>query len=307
MKKRLFVSSILTMVMIFTVVGPSYSQTIYGCVSKSGALRIVSGAGQCKKTETSVSWGQNGTPGPQGPQGAQGPQGPKGDPTYVRTVLVSPVGTTTQNGTALLNALAGITTASSTNPYLLKIEPGIYDLGTSSFQMKAHVDVEGSGENTTIITGHIDYIVSGVVQGASNAEIRFLSVQQTGGVHGGYAISNNGESPRITNVTASASGAASNSGVINFSSSPTMTNVTASASGGTNNWGVFSTGGGTIMINNSVIIGSTNTIFNDTNTTTRVGNSKLNGGPVSNAANAGALTCAGVYDENYTFYASTCP
>jgi hypothetical protein len=58
------------------------------------------------------------------------------------------------------------------------------------------------------------------------------------------------------------------------------------------------------MINNSVIIGSTNTIYNGTSTTTRVGNTKLAGGAVSNS---GTLTCAGVYDENYTFSTDTCP
>jgi hypothetical protein len=308
---------------------------------------------------------------------------------YVSTVLVGPVGTATQNGTALLNAMAGITTASSTNPYLLKIEPGIYDIGTSSLQMKQYVDVEGSGENTTVITGHIDSNTSGVLQGASHAEIRFLTVQNTGGGTYAIAIYNTSASPKITNVTASASGggvvhtgvhnegvynessssptmtnvtisasgATTNYGVLNYSSSPTMTNGTISASGGggsanygvfnnisnstmtngtvtasggtssinngvwnhsssptmtnvtisasgTTTYGVASDGSGTIMINNSVIIGLTMTIYNDINTTTRVGNSKLAGGPVSTS---GTTTCAGVYDENYTFYASTCP
>jgi hypothetical protein len=43
---------------------------------------------------------------------------------FKRTVVVSPVGTVTKNGTTLLNALASITDASPTNPYMLKIEPG---------------------------------------------------------------------------------------------------------------------------------------------------------------------------------------
>ena|SRR5215210_563285 len=47
---------------------------------------------------------------------------------YTRTVVVSPAGTPSQNGTALKNALSGITNASETSPYLLKIEPGVYDL-----------------------------------------------------------------------------------------------------------------------------------------------------------------------------------
>jgi hypothetical protein len=36
---------------------------------------------------------------------------------YERTVVVSPVGTDTENGTALLDALSGITDASATKPY----------------------------------------------------------------------------------------------------------------------------------------------------------------------------------------------
>jgi hypothetical protein len=51
---------------------------------------------------------------------------------YKRTVVVSPVGTGTQNGQALLNALSSITDASATKPYLLHIEPATYELGTAS-------------------------------------------------------------------------------------------------------------------------------------------------------------------------------
>ena len=47
----------------------------------------------------------------------------------IRTVLVSPVpGDPIASGTALRNALANISSPSSTNRWLLKIEPGIYQL-----------------------------------------------------------------------------------------------------------------------------------------------------------------------------------
>jgi hypothetical protein len=335
-----------------------------------------------------------------------------GDYTDMGTIVIvspKPGDTPLNNGTALLNNLADIT-ADANNPYLIKLGPGIYDIGTSSLQMKSYVDVEGSGENTTVITGHIDGDMKGVVQGANNAEIRFLTVRNTGGGIISAAIYNTSASPKITNVTASGSGGSNNSigvynnsssptmtnvttsasgasfnkgvfniysssptmtnvttsasggsgssnygvysysfssptminvtasasggtynygvynfssssptminvtasasggtytyGVYNYSSSPTMMNMTASASGGTNNYGVHSSSTGTIMINNSVIIGSTNTIYNGINTTTRVGSTKLEGGAVSNS---GTLTCAGVYDESYTFYTTACP
>jgi hypothetical protein len=64
---------------------------------------------------------------PRGATGLRGPtgaQGPKGDPTFRRTIVVSPVGTVDQNGTALRNAVAGITGSSTTHKFLVKIEPG---------------------------------------------------------------------------------------------------------------------------------------------------------------------------------------
>jgi hypothetical protein len=114
----------------------------------------------------------------------------------------------------------------------------------------------------------------------------------------------NTSSPMMTNIIVTALGVGS-VGVNNSSSSPTMTNVTASASGASS-VGVSSSFSGTVKINNSVIKGTLGTISNFSGVTTRVGNTKLDGGAaISNPG--GTLTCAGVYDENYIFYASTCP
>ena len=131
----------------------------------------------------------------------------------------------------------------NTTPCLLKIMPGTYNVGTSAVEMQPYVDIEGSGENITKITG---YIQQGLVNGVSNAELRFLTVENTGGsVDLSVAIEANNTSPKITHVTAIASGGISgNIGVNNvFSSSTIMTNVTAIASGG-----VYSHG----VVNNSI-------------------------------------------------------
>src|SRR5690348_7050254 len=118
--------------------------------------------------------GPQGSPGPAGSTGPVGPQGPQGV-AYARTVVVSPVGTEVQNGWALGNTLAGITAASASTPYLLKIEPGVYDLNGAYLPMKPWVDVEGSGMNTTIITTSIVGVPAtlfGAVNGADHAELR---------------------------------------------------------------------------------------------------------------------------------------
>ncbi len=58
------------------------ADTINGCVNqKNGKLRIVGVPGQCKTSETLVTWEtEGGTQGPAGPAGAQGPQGQPGPP-----------------------------------------------------------------------------------------------------------------------------------------------------------------------------------------------------------------------------------
>jgi len=125
----------------------------------------------------------------------------------VSTVVVSPVGSATENGTALRDALAGITDASANNPYLLKIEPGVYDLGSLQFSqldMKSFVDVEGSGEGVTTITSSNPF--SGTVMGAANSELRSLTVKHTGGPNGATAIIDFADNFRVTHVTADASG-----------------------------------------------------------------------------------------------------
>ena len=53
-----------------------------------------------------------------------------------------------------VDAMNSIADASESNPYLVKIMPGVYNIGSNSVQMKPYVDIEGSGENVTKITGN---------------------------------------------------------------------------------------------------------------------------------------------------------
>lgn len=219
-------------------------------------------------------------------------------PSYERTVVVSPVGTDTENGTALLAALSSITDASATNAYLLSIEPGTYDLGTGSLQMKEYVDIQGSGELNTLITTTVtpeECIQFATLYGADNAELRFLTVR-AGACS--TAIYNNSASPRLTHVTASASGAGNYYGVYKRgSSSPTMTNVTATGS----DYGVTSYNASSPTIKQSTLSGSTYSLEHEDGTA-KVADTQLVG-PVANVN--GTLHCFGNYDENLA--AVTCP
>ncbi len=297
---------------------------------------------------------------------------------YANVVVVAKSG---GDYTSVQAAVDSITDAAVGNHYLVWVAPGIYN---ERVVMKEYVDIEGSGELNTRITYTGSSAPSkSTLQGASNAELRLLTVENTGPNYS-VAIYNGSASPRLIQVTANASGGTNNTGVFNEShsspeminvsasasggsfsvgvlniySSPVMkdvsatasggtdnrgvhnywslsslmTNVSASASGGTNSYGVYnnyssptirnsviSASGGTnnygifnnanggsfkVLLDTSQITASTSTICNDNEFTTHIGASLLSGGTVTGVT---TLTCAGVYDENYAFYASTCP
>src|SRR5438132_3996437 len=81
--------------------------------------------------------------------------------------------------TSIQAALNTITDNSAANRYVIRVAPGAY---TETVTMKPYVDIEGSGELTTKIsfTGSAS-TSAGTVTGADNAELRSLTVENTGG------------------------------------------------------------------------------------------------------------------------------
>jgi hypothetical protein len=197
--------------------------------------------------------GTPGAAGPAGPQGVPGPAGPPGPQglpgnALVRTIVVSPVvGDPAASGVVLLDAIAGIADASPTNPYLIKIEPGLYALANQAFLMKPYVDVEGSGELLTAIS----YAGSsfGAIRGADNTELRLLTVRYEGIRGNGVAIYNENVSPRITRVTARSENLMNPSAIYNYGGSPILTDVTLIASGSNNAAAVYNHNSSSIMTN----------------------------------------------------------
>jgi hypothetical protein len=89
---------------------------------------------------------------------------------YERIITVSP----SAGGVAIAAAINSITDASATKQYLIKVEPGTYD--TNVF-MKPFVDLEGSGEDSTVIR------TAGATPTAfmaNNSELRFATFEHDG-------------------------------------------------------------------------------------------------------------------------------
>lgn len=247
--------------------------------------------------------------------------------TYDNVVIVAQSG---GDFTSIQAALDSIVDASASNRYLVYIAPGVY---TESVIMESFVDIQGSGELTTKITQPGTTSIFGTVWGGGDAELRFLTVENTGGstyaialynsgsprltnisltASGGtynYGMYNSWASPVLSNVTSTASGGAASYGLYNSQSYPTITNSFISASGGSNNYGLYNTatlGTNTMQINYSQISGSTYTIRNDSEYVVRIGASRLSGGTIF--LNSGVVTCVSVYDENYASPGyTTCP
>ena len=87
-----------------------------------------------------------------------------------RTVFVTQVGTPQENGAALLAAVASIA-ASASDPWLVKVDVGVYDLDTSALTL-TFVSLEGSGEALTTITSAGGFTVKAV----SSVGIRELTI-----------------------------------------------------------------------------------------------------------------------------------
>jgi len=174
--------------------------------------------------------GPQGPPGVRGAQGVQGAQGVKGDPTYRRTILVSPVSDNeSANGQVLRDALASITDAASNKPYLVKLEPGTYFMGGTGLQMKPYVDLEGSGVLQTLILATVVADTSGAVIGASRSQLRWLSVQNdlpppTNALMGSIAIYAEGSqgSVSLDGVRAFAAGGTHAVGMLVDGAAPTI-------------------------------------------------------------------------------------
>lgn len=183
---------------------------------------------------------------------------------YVRTIVASPSGSETDSGTALLAALAGITDASDSKPYLLKIEPGVYDIGSGSLAMKKYVDIEGSGEAVTRIksSGYPNFN-TGTVTGADSAEIRLLTLENTGGSSYSIGIYNSSASPSISRVTIVSSGSSSgNIGISNSFSNPEITGVSVSAAGnGTWIYGIYNDNSSPVITDTSAFVKSSSSSY----------------------------------------------
>ncbi len=187
------------------VVGPTGAAGptgVAGAIGAQGATGAIGVTGPVGATGLTGAVGPIGSAGPTGATGATGAKGPTGQdgaegstgatgatgPHLVTTIFVHPGFTNGQpdavkSGTALVSARnTACNSASASQHYVLKIEPGTYNVvtpTTDDLGLCPYVDFEGSGEDITTITGSKVYTVTAFSTNVALGEVRCLTIINT--------------------------------------------------------------------------------------------------------------------------------
>ncbi len=178
--------------------------------------------------------------------------------TRARTVVVPAAGDPAANGAALLAAVDAIPEPTSQEEaWRVRLEPGIFDLGTQRLDTKPWMVLEGAGQVVSLITSEYCYsggIAVGVITGDTHVEIRDLTVENTCA----SAVENNAAvtfdlgdvGGRLTRVTARAVGEADRCIAVSMrGDNSILERVTAEAHGcATRNTGITSEGDGSLVL-----------------------------------------------------------
>jgi len=247
--------------------------------------------------------------------------------SYGHTIVVGGEGTPEQNGTALLNAMDGIVGNDSANRFLIRLEPGTYDLGSDKLIIKPWVDIEGAGELVTTIRreGFADTTASDAAVLGNNGELRFLSIVSPGAGSDHATGLRTGTNTQLTHVRFQVNGAAiSNTAIRVIADFPVFRDiwVIVSAPSGAEAVGIASSrnpylagslvqaggdGSSTAIkvtdhsfnIENSVLVGGTNSVNADPLGAVQIGASRVVGAVTTGGT--ATVKCAssynGIFDE----------
>ena len=223
---------------------------------------------------------------------------------YKRTVVVSPVpGDPAASGAALLAAYNGVTGASASDPWLVKIEPGIFDVGATTLVTKPYVDLEGSGPEATTITS-----TQAIALEAGDAvEVRELglSVQVVPDSFTAVRITDDASFYRVRiDVAASTSSFGFATGISISGAEAVLQDVIVVVDGIDGNTGI-SVGNSTLRMVNSVIETKKNSLDSKCVLCADSGSSAITMDNCSLKTN-GAVYAYGVYTRNCVLNASNC-
>ncbi len=130
---------------------------IIGYTTSTGLADLVA---RVQTLETNGTSGPAGPTGPTGPRGPAGPAGADGSDLYARTVIVKNDGTATSNGIDLLAAIAAAPIPTAAAPFVIELEAGPYDVGSSTVTLPNYMSLRGAGTASTTLKGQAIKVVA---------------------------------------------------------------------------------------------------------------------------------------------------
>ena len=208
--------------------------------------------------------GATGAAGPAGEAGATGATGPAGAPgaQFERIIIVSPIGlTAADNGLELLDA---VTTAaamapapSASDPVLIFVEPGVYEIDPGTGSLPAYVGLRGSGEGLTRIVGRASSsTIVNVVIARDSALVSDLSIEFVGPFGNGILVAGQDVIVRHVAISGPSTNAVNNGISAGAGTDATVENLSITGF----NVGV-SIRGADVTVANLNALGNTNGIF----------------------------------------------
>jgi hypothetical protein len=110
--------------------------------------------------------------------------GPPGN--FARIRVVPPGDTPLIGGENLRNALQSIVKVSAEEPWLLFLEPGVYDLGAQGLRMRSFIHIRGSGQTLTTVRSRAP---GATLVAEERTELSALTVEHVGGGDEALALS----------------------------------------------------------------------------------------------------------------------
>jgi hypothetical protein len=110
--------------------------------------------------------------------------GPAGN--FARIRVVPPGDNPLIGGENLRNAVQSIVKVSADEPWLVFVEPGVFDLGPQGLQMRPYIHIQGSGQGLTTVRSRAP---GPTLVGVDHTELRSLTVEHVGGAGEAVALS----------------------------------------------------------------------------------------------------------------------
>jgi hypothetical protein len=210
----------------------------------------------------------------------------------------------TASGTALLNAVAAIPTSgndapSSTNPWLVRVGPGVFDLSGAGLVLPSWVNLDGAGDGTTKITSNNNqlYVISQAAGGINLVSNVYLS-NFNAGTHT-YGVVANGLNLTLDHVFINCG-----NGLVTvaLSNSGAQTTVYDSIIG-SGGYGLYVDGGGPVSMYRTQLSSSLANVYNFAGAVINLAYSQVPGA-LSNFG-PGVFHCIGNFND--TLAPVTCP